>query len=119
MTSVFPVSPLESVREGMTIVDAQNRPLGTVTHVFPGSPNAVTTNENDLASGQVGMIIAPLENTGGTSTVGVAFPWVVDGMLNDTELPDELRARAFAHWIRGTRWARCARSGSVHSRRSD
>jgi sporulation protein YlmC with PRC-barrel domain len=91
MTSVFPVSPLESVREGMTIVDAQNRPLGTVTHVFPGSPNAVTTNENDLASGQVGMIIAPLENTGGTSTVGVAFPWVVDGMLNDPALPDELR----------------------------
>ena len=91
MVSLLPVSRLESVREGMSVVDAQNRRLGTVARVFPGYPNAVSTNEDELPSGLVGMIIVPLENTGGTSTVGTGYPYVVDRMLDDPEVPDELR----------------------------
>jgi hypothetical protein len=88
---LFPVSPLESVREGMTVVDAQNRRLGRVAHVFPGYPDAVSTNEGELAGGPIKLIIVPLQNTGGTSSVGVAIPSVVRRMLNDPGIPDELR----------------------------
>src|SRR4051812_33665139 len=72
--SLFPTSPLERVREGMTVIDAQNRPLGTVANVFAGYPDAVNTNEDELASGLVGLIIAPLESTGGTTSVGRGVP---------------------------------------------
>lgn len=39
----------------------------------------------------VGLIIAPLPNTGGTSGAGVGYPYVVDRILNDPSIPDELR----------------------------
>jgi sporulation protein YlmC with PRC-barrel domain len=91
VASLFPTSPLERVREGMTVVDAQNRPLGTVANVFPGYPDAVTTNEDELQSGLVGLIIAPLESTGGTTSIGAAMPIVVERLLNDADVPDQLR----------------------------
>jgi hypothetical protein len=91
MVSPFPVSPLERVREGMSVVDAQNQRLGRVARVFPGYPNAVSTNDDELPSGLVGMIIAPLENTGGTSTVGAGYRYVIDRILDDPDVPDELR----------------------------
>src|SRR5579864_2223834 len=90
-SSLFPVSPLEHVREGMSVVDAQNQGLGRVARVFPGYPNAVSTNDDELPSGLVGMIIAPLENTGGTSAVGTGYPYVIDRILDDPDVPDELR----------------------------
>ena len=53
----------------MTVVDAQDRVLGKVAGVFPGYPDAVSANENEPSTGLVGLIIAPMESTGGTSTV--------------------------------------------------
>jgi len=91
MVSVFPVSPLESVREGMSVVDAQNRRFGKVARVFAGNPNAVTTNEDELRSGLVGLIIAPVTNTSATSSAAVGYPCVTGGILDDPELPDEFR----------------------------
>src|SRR5579859_4710410 len=90
MVSLFPVSPLERVREGMSVIDARNQRLGRVARVFPGYPNAVSTNDDELPSGLVGMIIAPLGNTGATSP-GTGYPYVIDRILDDPEVPDELR----------------------------
>jgi hypothetical protein len=89
--SVLPVSPLERVRKGMVVIDAQHRPVGTVADVFPGYPDAVSTNEGDLASGLVGLIIAPLESTGGTTSVAIGQPIIVDRLLDEPDIPDELR----------------------------
>jgi uncharacterized protein YrrD len=91
VVKLFPVSPLESVREGMSVVDAQNHRVGRVAAVFQGNPSAVSTNEDELPGGLVGMIIVPLENTGGTSSVGTGYPYIVDRILDDPEIPDELR----------------------------
>ena len=92
MAAVFPVSPLESVREGMTVVDAEGRELGKVARVFPGYPDAISTNEDELSSGLVGLIVVPLENTGGTTSSGAAIPLsVANRILTDPEVPDELR----------------------------
>jgi hypothetical protein len=88
MVSLFPVSPLERVREGMVAVDAQNHRLGRVARVFPGYPNTVSTNDDELPSGLVGLIIAPLQNTGGTTSVGTGYPRMIDQILND---PDRCR----------------------------
>jgi hypothetical protein len=40
-------NPLERIREGMTVSDASGRPLGTVTRVKMGDPEAVTTEGNE------------------------------------------------------------------------
>jgi hypothetical protein len=90
--SLFPSSPLERVAEGMTVVDAQNRPLGKVARVWPGYPFAVTVEEEEkTAGGPIGLVVVPLENPGGSTSVGVGTPFVVRRMLNDQDIPDELQ----------------------------
>ena len=44
---VFPVRALERVAEGMTVVDADGRPLGTVSRLHMGDPEAITTEGNE------------------------------------------------------------------------
>jgi hypothetical protein len=89
-TPLFPVSPLERVREGMAVVDEHGRRLGRVASVFMGYPDAVAPTTQD-DRGPVGLVIAPLENTGGTTSIGAVVPYVVRRIQNDSEIPDELR----------------------------
>jgi hypothetical protein len=88
---LFPVSPLESVREGMLVVDEHGRRLGTVARVRLGHPDAVTPGLDVTSFSQVGLIVSPLENTGGTTSVGVGAPFPIDGIGIDPDVPDELR----------------------------
>jgi hypothetical protein len=88
---LFPVSPLESVREGMLVVDEHGRRLGTVARVRLGHPDAVTPGLDVASFSQVGLIVSPLENTGGTTSVGVGAPFPIDGIGIDPDVPDELR----------------------------
>jgi hypothetical protein len=88
---LFPVSPLESVREGMLVVDEQGRRLGTVARVRLGYPDAVTPGLDVASFTKVGLVVSPLENPGGTTSVGAGLPFVIDGSEFDPDVPDELR----------------------------
>jgi hypothetical protein len=90
-TPLFPVSPLERVSEGMTVVDEEGNRLGRVGRIFLGYPDAVEPSIDVLTPDALGLIVAPLENPGGTTSVGAAVPYVVRHLQNDPDLPDELR----------------------------
>ena len=47
--SVFHAPPIERVREGMTVLDASGRTLGTVEWVKLGDPGAITTQGEQIA----------------------------------------------------------------------
>jgi hypothetical protein len=89
-TSLFPVSPLESVREGMTVVDEHRHRLGTVGYVQLGYPSAVEADKAPPEGLHVGVVVAPLQASGGTTAFGAAMPFFGHG-LDDPELPDEFR----------------------------
>jgi hypothetical protein len=88
---LFPVSPLESVREGMLVVDEQGRRLGTVARVRLGYPDAVTPGLDVASLGQVGLVISPVGNTGGSTSIGAGAPFLTDSTGIDPDVPDELR----------------------------
>jgi hypothetical protein len=88
---LFPVSPLESVREGMLVVDAQGRRLGTVARVRLGYPDAVTPSLDVGSFSKVGLVVSPLENTGGTTSVGAGVAFPIDDFQFGPDVPDELR----------------------------
>jgi hypothetical protein len=91
-TPLFPVSPLERVREGMEVVDEHGQRLGTVGRVRLGYPEAVTPDDGSGVFKGVGLIVAPIENTGGTTAYGAATPFLItDREFNSVDLPDELR----------------------------
>jgi len=65
---IFALAPLERVREGMTVLDADGRPLGTVTRLQMGDPQAATTAGNEpTASGVPGVVVAPASGATGES----------------------------------------------------
>ena len=86
---VFPSSPLERVREGMTVVDESGRRLGTVARLRLGDPQAVTTRGEAPAVGDAGVIAAPATGTGGALGVGVAAPLLGDHPFGP-DVPDQL-----------------------------
>lgn len=48
--TLFNTSPIEQVREGMTVVDAAGEKLGTVEYVQMGDPDAATTRGTEQTS---------------------------------------------------------------------
>jgi hypothetical protein len=93
-TPPFPISPLEAVREGMAVVDEHGHPLGKVARVRLGYPEATEPARDDAPSPadlRVGIILAPLENPGGTTSFGAATPFARGGVEHDPDIPDELR----------------------------
>src|SRR5207244_12524893 len=50
-----------------------------------------SVEEDRTASGPVGLLVVPLESTGGSTSVGVGTPYIVRQMLNDEDMPDELK----------------------------
>jgi len=89
-TPIFPPSPLERAREGMTVVDETGRQLGTVARIQLGDPQAVTTSDEDTYPREPAVIAAPAGATGGTTAFGAAMPLVGNG-VEDLNLPDQLR----------------------------
>jgi hypothetical protein len=88
--ALFPVSPLESVREGMTVVDERGQRLGKVGYVQLGDPTAIEPDKPVPEGVHVAVVVAPLGSTGGTTGMGAAMPLFGHG-LDDPELPDEYR----------------------------
>ena len=85
-TPIFPPSPLERAREGMTVVDETGRQLGTVARIQLGDPQAVTTSDEDTYPREPAVIAAPAGATGGTTAFGAAMPLVGNG-VEDLNLP--------------------------------
>jgi hypothetical protein len=87
---IFLSTPLEQVREGMSVIDTDGRPLGTVTRLQLGDPQAVTTAGNEPpTSAQAGVLLAPAAATeGGAGVVGSLWGSDVDGL---GDVPDVLR----------------------------
>src|SRR3979411_1130469 len=91
-TPLFPVSPLEGVREGMEVVDEHGQRLGTVGRLRLGYSEAVTPDESGSGLRGVGLVVAPVENTGGTTAYGMATPFLIsDPEFDALDIPDELR----------------------------
>lgn len=89
---IFPVSPLESVREGMAVVDSQGRRIGTVVRVRLGYPEAVTVEAEgeDLKERTGGVVVAAVPNADNIQPVAAAVPVTGEG-LDDPDLPQEVR----------------------------
>jgi uncharacterized protein (TIGR02271 family) len=87
---IFLSTPLEQVREGMSVIDADGRPLGTVTRLQLGDPQAVTTAGNEPStSAEPGVLLAPAAATqGGAGVVGSLWGSDIDGL---GDVPDVLR----------------------------
>jgi hypothetical protein len=85
---LLPISPLESVREGMDGVDARGRRLGTVVGVRLGYPQAVATDADQPDLGPVRVVVGP-EGPGGSTSYGVATPFLIAQV--EPEMSDELR----------------------------
>ncbi len=73
---IFASTPLERVREGMTVLEADGRPLGTVTRLQMGDPQAATTAGNEPAA------------SGGSETFGSFWGSDTEGL---GDVPDALR----------------------------
>jgi hypothetical protein len=101
--SAFPL--LESIREGMTVVDAANHKLGTVSDVQFGDPQAVTTQGNEF------------RDTGLVGDLARAFTDEVPG----PDVPDPLRKQLLRYGYiaidggfgAGTRYARADKVQAV------
>ena len=87
--SIFPVSPLESVREGMDVVDSQGRRIGTVARVRLGYPEAVTA-EGEEVDDRPPVAVAASPSADNIQPVAAAVPVPSEG-LSDPDLPQELR----------------------------
>jgi hypothetical protein len=89
---LFPVSPLTNVREGMVVVDEHGQRIGTVRRVRDGDPHAATPGQGVTEASRVGLIVAPIENTGGTTSLGAATPFLIrQSEIDFPDMPDELR----------------------------
>src|ERR687883_119181 len=73
--SVFATTPLELVREGMTVIAAAGRRLGTVDRLQMGDPEGATTAGNEPSPGPGGL--------------GPLWGSDIDGL---GDVPDQLRA---------------------------
>jgi hypothetical protein len=89
-TPIFPASPLERVRAGMTVTDETDRQLGTVRRIRMGDPQAVTTRGEDTHQGEPGVIAAPAGGTSGSAAFGAVVPFL-EGGLDGLNLPDQLQ----------------------------
>ncbi len=72
--AVFHTSPLERVREDMTVEDGAGAPLGKVKHLRTGDLQAGTTRGQGSAGTSVGVAAAPASSSGGTTAFGAAMP---------------------------------------------
>jgi hypothetical protein len=76
----------------MEVVDEHGQRLGTVGRLRLGYPEAVTPDESGSAFKGVGLVVVPVENTGGTRAYGVATPFLIsDAEFDALDIPDELR----------------------------
>ncbi len=87
---IFASAPLEQVREGMTVIDAQGGALGTVARLQMGDPQAATTAGNEPSTSEAaGAVMAPVA-AGDRGPGVVASLWDSDAEgLGD--VPDVLR----------------------------
>ena len=88
--STFPTTALERVREGMTVMDESGRRLGTVALVRMGDPQAVTTQGEQSASNDPGVVVAPTAEAGGPTGLGFVAPVLTAGS-GGPDVPDPLR----------------------------
>jgi hypothetical protein len=86
---IYSPSSLERVREGMTVLDHSGRRLGTVARVRMGDPQAVTTRGEEPPVSDVGVVVAPAEQTGGSLGIGAVAP-VLGGTTFGADVPDQL-----------------------------
>src|SRR4030088_1607505 len=76
----------------MVVVDEHGQRLGTVRRLRLGYPDAVTPGQDDGLSSEVDLVIAPIENTGGSSSLGAATRFLIsDSDISSLDIPDELR----------------------------
>src|SRR5438067_11975581 len=61
---MFPSNPLESVRDGMTVVDAAGTRLGQVKRVHMGDPEAASVEGNEPTSVLGGSWVTDLDELG-------------------------------------------------------
>jgi hypothetical protein len=87
---IFANSLLERVREGMTVLDASGRPLGSVARVQLGDPQAVTAAGQDEPAGEAGVVVAPASTPGGSIAFGAATP-VAGAGPRRLDIPEQLR----------------------------
>src|SRR2546421_12325270 len=76
---IFPVSPLENVREGMVVVDSQGRRIGTVKRMRLGYPEAVTAEGDDLGDRPAGVAVAASPTADNIQPVAAAIPVMGEG----------------------------------------
>ncbi len=88
---IFDSPPLERVREGMAVIDADGRQLGSVRHVQMGDPQAVASaGDAPTTSAVPGALVAPAAATeAGPGVLGV--PWFGDAE-GLADAPDVLRS---------------------------
>jgi hypothetical protein len=86
---IYSPSSLERVRDGMIVMDHSGRRLGTVARVRMGDPQAVTTRGEEPPVSDVGVVVAPAEETGGSLGIGAAVP-VLGRSLFGAAVPDQL-----------------------------
>jgi hypothetical protein len=86
---IYAPSSLERVREGMTVLDHAGRRLGTVARIRMGDPQAVTTRGEAPPVTDVGVVVAPAEQTGGSLGIGAVAP-VLGGTTFGADVPDPL-----------------------------
>jgi uncharacterized protein (TIGR02271 family) len=87
---IFASTSLEHVREGMTVLDAEGRVLGTVTRLQMGDPQAATTASGEPStSGTPGTIMAPAAAADrGPGVVASAWDSDAEGL---GDVPDVVR----------------------------
>ena len=84
---LFPTSLLDSVGEGMTVIDEHGRRLGTVARVHLGEPEAAPADVDQEDVGLEEVVLTPLANPGGSGTTEPSVP-LVDV---DEDMPEEMR----------------------------
>ncbi|MGI9146514.1 MAG: hypothetical protein ACR2IK_08235 [Chloroflexota bacterium] len=86
---IFASQPLEQVRQGMTVIDADGKQLGSVNRIEMGDPQAVTTAGNEPVN-LGGVVLAPAAGVdGGPGALG--SPWGSIDAEGLGDVPDVLR----------------------------
>ena len=89
---MFPTDPLENVREGMDVFDAEGQRLGRVVRVQVATPAPTHPPESDLLEDMTETVPSPPDMTevSDVEAVGVS-PWGHDP-LGLPDMPDPVRA---------------------------